>query len=504
MKIDHDIDFTESFLSSDKIPGQGVSPVPPLLDTKEIKGTGVYDDYSGHGKTNGNDDLTGFSDVPDDVFPFGHLTGRSSHNGKFSNARYDYIKIAKSSCNCWACPDCRKKKGYKVRAAIKNKMQYFTKPAMITLTVDPKLHSDPYGAYKYVTSKRYINRLLRRVLGIKYYLWVVEPHELNGQGYPHWHILVDTSHLPDRYYDSSTGVISENRTSGSKKIPNYLNMGKARAFIKKWGIGEQIKLSMKKLSFNDPEHAVNYITKYLVKSSARGPAPWMLNNTGIRMFQPGGIGSLSITNADINEARKELSDEEIAEKKRIKEALRIRKEAFESLAKKFGTPDKKITPADRVAQCRFSYSLVGVCPSGSKEFVMRFLHDPDTLQDISGITQYYDQQKQYTGLCFAGFQSSVTCFINNANAEYHCIKKSIVEYKNKIISAWDDNNWLHVTEKRTLKNAHALVCDSSKRTHFKRSSSCSELLKKSLDAENDRWKYFDYNEPLDASSGGKL
>ena len=94
------------------------------------------------------------------------------------------------SCGTWPCPVCSRSKIRRLADAC----VHAAPNRLLTLTVDPKLHSTPRIAFD-ATSKQ-VPELIRR-LRLKFppveYLRVTELHK---SGYPHYHLMVRSPYLP--------------------------------------------------------------------------------------------------------------------------------------------------------------------------------------------------------------------------------------------------------------------------------------------------------------------
>lgn len=182
------------------------------------------------------------------------------------------LEVHSQRCHSWLCPVCREKRGRQVRAFLRERAELFEVPKLFTLTIDPKGFVSPLDAYLKVRLKGYIPRLMR-FLGIRNWFCVLE---FQKNGNPHWHILIDVASLPKVGH-----------------VPHYLDLEKVYSLWRdKWHFGSQVKLSEKHTE--SPEHAVNYICKYLIKSPSLGFPDWMWEQCGIRFFsQSKSIGSLS-------------------------------------------------------------------------------------------------------------------------------------------------------------------------------------------------------------------
>ncbi|MDA8378311.1 MAG: hypothetical protein M0Z50_14910 [Planctomycetia bacterium] len=130
----------------------------------------------------------------------------------------------------------------------------FRKPALLTLTVDRENFGSCQAAHDFISSMGRIGLLMKR-LGVKLWVWVLEFQQKTGDGWPHWHILVDLADCPGGWIDLDRGW---------------------KFWRDKWGIGG-LDLQLKQ-RFRLPRHAINYITKYLIKSPKYGYPRWVLES----------------------------------------------------------------------------------------------------------------------------------------------------------------------------------------------------------------------------------
>jgi hypothetical protein len=161
-------------------------------------------------------------------------------------------------CRCRTCPTCGPKRGWLVRQRLLDKVGMFVKPAMLTCTLDRRCFASSEEAHRMITEKRFIARFLR-LLGVKRWVWVLEFQTKSGDGWPHWHILIDLGDLPNQ----------------------RLDLSRAWALWRdRWKLGG-LDLSYKR-GFDTPKHAVMYITKYLTKMPEAFPVWVLLHAKSIR------------------------------------------------------------------------------------------------------------------------------------------------------------------------------------------------------------------------------
>ncbi|MGC9260361.1 MAG: rolling circle replication-associated protein [Phycisphaerae bacterium] len=157
-------------------------------------------------------------------------------------------------CKSRMCSDCGPRLGIILRMRLLVVADSFRKPALLTLTVDRENFGSCQAAHTFVSSKGRIGLLMKR-LGVKLWVWVLEFQQKTGDGWPHWHILVDLADCPGDKIDL-------------KRAWNF--------WRNKWEIGG-LDLQIKR-RFHQPRHAIHYITKYLIKSPKYGYPRWVLES----------------------------------------------------------------------------------------------------------------------------------------------------------------------------------------------------------------------------------
>lgn len=235
------------------------------------------------------------------------------------NEREGFVHAVTVRCKNWMCEDCKKQRGYALRMRLLAKAELFKEARLYTITVNREWFDTPQDAYDHVTQGGYIPRLFR-LLGVKNWISVLEPQQETGDGWPHWHFLIDVSGLPGRWYRSDIKVASSTEPSnkdGWSFIPHFFDLNRVHSLLRKWGVGEQCYLTIRRGGFDSPEHAVNYITKYLVKMPKRGYPSWMLHRPRIRFVNSSrAVGAVVAEKDDIDfELPKEEEDEEQEQRK---------------------------------------------------------------------------------------------------------------------------------------------------------------------------------------------
>lgn len=157
--------------------------------------------------------------------------------------------MCQRGCRCRTCPDCGPRYGWKVRQRLLQKSGQFIRPALFTLTVDRKVFGGPLDAFLTITGDGYIRRLMR-LLGVERWLWTLELQMKSGEGWPHWHMVID---LPAGGLDLSRAW---------------------RLWRDKWGLGG---LDLQRKDNRNAEHALFYVTKYLTKYPKEGFPDWILH-----------------------------------------------------------------------------------------------------------------------------------------------------------------------------------------------------------------------------------
>ncbi len=162
---------------------------------------------------------------------------------------------------------CGGRRGWIVRQRLLATRKLWRRPRLLTLTVDRKRFSSPVDAHRHVSRGKLVKELMR-ALGVKLWVWVLEFQQLTGDGWPHWHVLIDVAGLPGGRVD----------------------LKRAWAlWLHKWGVGSVDLGKPGKRGFhksNDPGHAVMYLTKYLTKQPDGGYPIWVLRSRrAIRFVQ---------------------------------------------------------------------------------------------------------------------------------------------------------------------------------------------------------------------------
>lgn len=163
----------------------------------------------------------------------------------------------KNRCVSQFCPDCSMSHCVAWREKLRDGIKHWRSVIMLTMTIDPKQHRDPESAFRLVQQKRRVAEMIRKlhrdgVLRTKEYTLTIEFHK---NGWPHYHVLVEAT------------------------------------FVCKHKLQESWKMGVCWVSKHDFEginHAINYATKYIVKTDANDGFAfpgWVLDYDGlIRRF----------------------------------------------------------------------------------------------------------------------------------------------------------------------------------------------------------------------------
>jgi hypothetical protein len=171
---------------------------------------------------------------------------------------------------------------------------------MWTFTVDPKRFGGPLQAYRRVMKARIFSHLVnelnkRGYLYSRRYFWVMETHK---NGWPHWHLLLDTNYVPFQ-------EVAE--------IWNRLGTGDPEELFGRVQFSKGPKAS--KGEFKSPMHAAFYAMKYVVKEPEYGWPDWLLDYEGnVKRFSPShGFYASCTEQVDDSTIRIVCSDGEILE-----------------------------------------------------------------------------------------------------------------------------------------------------------------------------------------------
>lgn len=142
----------------------------------------------------------------------------------------------KTRCRSQFCRDCALAHCVSWREKLRPAIKHWRSVIMLTLTVDPADFDGPEAAYVHVGKKRSVSKLIQKLhrrgmIRSKEFTCTLEFHK---SGWPHWHLLVDSSFV------------------------------EKHELQKCWGLGHTW---FSRHKFADVGHAVNYATKYIAKTS---------------------------------------------------------------------------------------------------------------------------------------------------------------------------------------------------------------------------------------------
>ncbi|QNN23792.1 hypothetical protein HED60_16445 [Planctomycetales bacterium ZRK34] len=138
-------------------------------------------------------------------------------------------------------------------------------PIMLSLTIDRDAYDSPAEAFDQVTPK--VSRLLSERLGVGVWARVIEPQTKSGDGWIHWHVLLD---LGCTRFEKRRGWASLRQFNAAVRASWCDRWGVAQ----RGGIDTQLARSRKGI--------VGYIAKYLVKPWPAIPC-WLLSRSMVRL-----------------------------------------------------------------------------------------------------------------------------------------------------------------------------------------------------------------------------
>jgi len=161
--------------------------------------------------------------------------------------------------------------GYALRRRVRAALEQWSALQMWTLTIDPMLFDGPAEAWEYLRSNRCISRWVRELrrkgcLETGRYFCVVEFHK---SGWPHFHILVESDYVP---FDAARAAWDRFRPKWAPK-QERTGKGERPAF-------GGVRFSKGKREFATFAHAVNYATKYVIKTPDHGWPDWVKQSRG--------------------------------------------------------------------------------------------------------------------------------------------------------------------------------------------------------------------------------
>jgi hypothetical protein len=158
--------------------------------------------------------------------------------------------------------------------------------------------------------------------------------------------MVDVSDLPGCWYHRELKAATAERPENSEGwtyIPHFFDLNRVHGLLRKWGVGEQCRLSVKRDTFDGPEHAINYITKYLVKMPRRGFPEWMLQRARLRFTGASGDVGRLVAAEDEPQTDGEGDSDTGSKEEQAKEKQENNEERAER--------ERARPPVDRIAEC---------------------------------------------------------------------------------------------------------------------------------------------------------
>lgn len=188
------------------------------------------------------------------------------------------VEIHACRCKSRFCRQCGPMLGDLLRKRVLPVMEGFRRVQMWTFTIDPKLFQSPEEAYRYIRKTRALSRTINKMKQQGYlhsgrWFCVLEFQE---NGSPHWHVLLDASHIP---FWEVCKMWNSFRPPWAGPVEPPLPGEKARP-----GLGSVVFTADRGvLSY---EQSVNYVCKYLTKQSRKGFPDWVLDYKGrMRLFE---------------------------------------------------------------------------------------------------------------------------------------------------------------------------------------------------------------------------
>ena len=331
-------------------------------------------------------------------------------------------------CKHWMCEQCKLPRGLALKRHLLAKAALFKAPRLYTVTINRAWFKSPEEAYNYVMRKKFLARLLTKEMKVKRWLWVLEAQENSGEGWPHWHILMDISDLSGRWYHSGrreTRVTKPKEGQGWVYIPHFFDLNRVHRLLREWKIGEQCKLTVRRDEFNSPEHAINYIVKYLIKMPERGYPAWMWNHNRLHFIQA-------------SRALGRLTDNDYQAKGRKRQRREIK--------------PRERKPVERVAECGTRVSFIAYNPAEDRYQVMgQYYGNKETIKAFPGVVavQDFDFARQRSFEVY-GFPSLAGVRALEQVATMPEIEAAMLtnigQKKARLLSAWDDSGGTHPSQ----------------------------------------------------------
>lgn len=198
-------------------------------------------------------------------------------NGKTVERRLDDrsvleegYEIVRCACRCRFCPRCGQHLGIRLRRRVLSSGHalHWKNAFMLTFTIDPQHFESPEQAYDVSRKARWVGETLRK---LRREGWIQDGHyfaviEFQRNGWPHWHVLVKGRRLPKREFMRFFHALKDSWNANGRRCGKDVDNSRA-------GLGGvDIKL------FEDPDHAINYATKYVIKNPREGWPAWVMDS----------------------------------------------------------------------------------------------------------------------------------------------------------------------------------------------------------------------------------
>ncbi len=172
-------------------------------------------------------------------------------------------QVCGDRCKDWFCPHCAHVQGPRLRARLIDRVENWKNPLMLTFTIDRDLLPSAEAAFKHVADRRAISKVMQELKPfISRPAWFCVVEFQKDGGWPHWHVLLDSPCVP----------IPAVRKAWRRFVPRAVRH-LIRPSIDSLGI---VRFS-KPDGFQNPKHAVLYVTKYLTKCPEEGFPKWVMD-----------------------------------------------------------------------------------------------------------------------------------------------------------------------------------------------------------------------------------
>jgi hypothetical protein len=177
-----------------------------------------------------------------------------------------WYEVRACGCKSRFCKECCVGLGLALRQRLVPRLEAFHDILMVTLTLDPELHSSAATAYRYCKERRCVSEFARalKAKGVLHSpLWFCANEWQKKSEMIHFHMLLDASHIPfelirdawNRFRPASAGPI----------------IGDRPGFGSVWFSAPEC---------GDARHAANYACKYVIKYPDHGFPDWVLDLKG--------------------------------------------------------------------------------------------------------------------------------------------------------------------------------------------------------------------------------